>query len=126
MSRCGFARFAFRHFACIICLPNGASEELSLTPPGPPRGPLPSPQALSEDPDACALLMFPTKALAQDQMRALQGLLRAAFGPAGPTVAVCLGAMGGGRPEYRPGGHTVRGGREEVPTALCAAVDGGV
>ncbi|GLI69803.1 hypothetical protein VaNZ11_014504 [Volvox africanus] len=37
-------------------------------------------QALSEDPDACALLMFPTKALAQDQLRAIRGLIEAAFG----------------------------------------------
>ncbi|KXZ56975.1 hypothetical protein GPECTOR_1g880 [Gonium pectorale] len=37
-------------------------------------------QALAEDPDACALLMFPTKALAQDQLRATRELLRAAFG----------------------------------------------
>ncbi|GIL86775.1 hypothetical protein Vretifemale_15010 [Volvox reticuliferus] len=43
-------------------------------------------QALSDDPDACALLMFPTKALAQDQLRAIRGLMEAAFG--GPTGTV--------------------------------------
>ncbi|KAL4447650.1 hypothetical protein ABPG75_004869 [Micractinium tetrahymenae] len=37
-------------------------------------------QALAQDRAACALLMFPTKALAQDQLRALRELIAAAFG----------------------------------------------
>lgn len=38
-------------------------------------------EALAADPSACALYMFPTKALAQDQLRALQDLVAAAFAP---------------------------------------------
>ena len=45
-----------------------------------------------QDRSACALLMFPTKALAQDQLRALRELLNAAFGSGGeegvPAVEV--------------------------------------
>ena len=39
-------------------------------------------EALARDPATCALYMFPTKALAQDQLGALRGLVRAAFGGA--------------------------------------------
>ena len=45
-------------------------------------------QALAEDPEACALLMFPTKALAQDQRSAIQRLLAAAFPEGLPAVEV--------------------------------------
>ena len=45
-------------------------------------------EALVKDPGACAMLMFPTKALAQDQLRALRALCAAALGPAGPRVEV--------------------------------------
>jgi ATP-dependent helicase YprA (DUF1998 family) len=45
-------------------------------------------QALSESDAACALYLFPTKALAQDQRLALSGLLAAAFGPGAPPVDV--------------------------------------
>jgi hypothetical protein len=38
-------------------------------------------EALAADPQACALYMFPTKALAQDQLVALRGMVAAAFGP---------------------------------------------
>ena len=37
--------------------------------------------AFAASPSATALLMFPTKALAQDQLGALKSLLAAAFGP---------------------------------------------
>ncbi|EFJ42855.1 hypothetical protein VOLCADRAFT_97014 [Volvox carteri f. nagariensis] len=37
-------------------------------------------QAMCDDPDTCALLMFPTKALAQDQLRVIRELVEAAFG----------------------------------------------
>ena len=37
---------------------------------------------------ATALLMFPTKALAQDQLRALRAMLAAAFGPEAPCAEV--------------------------------------
>ena len=49
---------------------------------------LPIIEALARDPAACALLMFPTKALAQDQLRALRRLCAAALGPTGPSVDV--------------------------------------
>lgn len=45
-------------------------------------------EAMVRDPAACALLMFPTKALAQDQLRALRELLHAALGPDAPAVEV--------------------------------------
>jgi DEAD/DEAH box helicase len=46
-------------------------------------------QTLSQDRDACALYLFPTKALAQDQRLALAGLVAAAFGSvAAPPVDV--------------------------------------
>jgi DEAD/DEAH box helicase domain-containing protein len=45
-------------------------------------------EALAADPGACALLMFPTKALAQDQLRALRALCAAAFGAAAPRVDI--------------------------------------
>jgi DEAD/DEAH box helicase domain-containing protein len=37
---------------------------------------------------ACALFLFPTKALAQDQLRVLRQLLCDAFGPDAPSVDV--------------------------------------
>ena len=49
---------------------------------------LPIIEALVQDPSACALLMFPTKALAQDQLRALRELLHGALGPSAPAVDV--------------------------------------
>lgn len=45
-------------------------------------------QALAEESEACALLMFPTKALAQDQRSAIQRLLEAAFPENPPSVEV--------------------------------------
>jgi ATP-dependent helicase YprA (DUF1998 family) len=45
-------------------------------------------EALGRDPGACALLLFPTKALAQDQLRALRALCDAAFGGAAPRVDI--------------------------------------
>lgn len=48
-------------------------------------------QALATDPTACVLYIFPTKALAQDQRRALTDLLQAAFGDAAPAVEVGIG-----------------------------------
>ena len=41
-----------------------------------------------QDRAACALFMFPTKALAQDQLRALRELAAAAFGDAAPAVDI--------------------------------------
>jgi ATP-dependent helicase YprA (DUF1998 family) len=41
---------------------------------------LPMLEALAADPDSCAILIFPTKALAQDQKKNLQQMLVAAFG----------------------------------------------
>ncbi|KAK9795209.1 hypothetical protein WJX73_000198 [Symbiochloris irregularis] len=49
---------------------------------------LPIIEALSENRNSCALLMFPTKALAQDQLRALRLLLTSAFGAQAPKVEV--------------------------------------
>ena len=43
---------------------------------------LPILEALAKDPRATALYMFPTKALAQDQLRALRELCEATFGSA--------------------------------------------
>ena len=45
-------------------------------------------EALAADPGATALLMFPTKALAQDQLRALKEYLAAAFGERAPCVEI--------------------------------------
>lgn len=45
-------------------------------------------QALAEDAEACALLMFPTKALAQDQRTVLRRMLAAAFPADPPAVDV--------------------------------------
>ncbi len=45
-------------------------------------------EALAADATACALFMFPTKALAQDQLRALRDLCEAAFGERAPCVEV--------------------------------------
>jgi DEAD/DEAH box helicase domain-containing protein len=47
-------------------------------------------QALAKEPGACALYLFPTKALAQDQRSALTALAAAAFAPeaAPPPVDV--------------------------------------
>ena len=49
---------------------------------------LPIIEALAESPGSCALLMFPTKALAQDQLRALRLLCTAAFGDMAPHIDV--------------------------------------
>jgi ATP-dependent helicase YprA (DUF1998 family) len=45
-------------------------------------------EALVEDSHATALYMFPTKALAQDQLRALRELCTATFGARAPAVDV--------------------------------------
>ena len=45
-------------------------------------------QTMALDADACALLMFPTKALAQDQRSAIQRLLDTAFPENPPSVEV--------------------------------------
>ncbi|KAL0027014.1 hypothetical protein WJX79_008750 [Trebouxia sp. C0005] len=45
-------------------------------------------EALVQDRRACALYMFPTKALAQDQLRALRQMCSAAFGNDAPHVEV--------------------------------------
>ncbi|GMH38722.1 hypothetical protein BSKO_06606 [Bryopsis sp. KO-2023] len=51
-------------------------------------------EALVRNPDACALYIFPTKALAQDQLRALRGFCTAAFGDSAPCVEVYDGDTG--------------------------------
>ncbi|WIA12038.1 hypothetical protein OEZ85_012117 [Tetradesmus obliquus] len=45
-------------------------------------------EALAADRDACCLLLFPTKALAQDQLRVLRQLMADAFGADAPCVQV--------------------------------------
>ncbi|WIA32171.1 hypothetical protein OEZ86_003020 [Tetradesmus obliquus] len=45
-------------------------------------------EALAADRDACCLLLFPTKALAQDQLRVLRQLMADAFGADAPCVEV--------------------------------------
>ncbi len=49
---------------------------------------LPILEALVKDPRATALYMFPTKALAQDQLRALRELCAAAFGDKAPSIDI--------------------------------------
>ncbi|KAK9819572.1 hypothetical protein WJX81_002582 [Elliptochloris bilobata] len=49
---------------------------------------LPVLEGLAAHPGATALYLFPTKALAQDQLRVLRELCAAAFGPAAPGVEV--------------------------------------
>ena len=49
---------------------------------------LPILEALAADRGACALLMFPTKALAQDQLRATRELCGLAFGADAPSVEI--------------------------------------
>ena len=49
---------------------------------------LPILEALAKDPRATALYMFPTKALAQDQLRALRELCEATFGEHAPHVDI--------------------------------------
>lgn len=49
---------------------------------------LPILEALVKDPRATALYMFPTKALAQDQLRALRELCAAAFGSKAPAIDI--------------------------------------
>ena len=49
---------------------------------------LPVLEALAQDPRATALYMFPTKALAQDQLRALRELCEATFGERAPHVDI--------------------------------------
>jgi DEAD/DEAH box helicase domain-containing protein len=44
-------------------------------------------EALAADRQATALYLFPTKALAQDQLAALRAMLGAAFGPAAADLA---------------------------------------
>lgn len=52
------------------------------------------PQVLAQDRNACALLLFPTKALAQDQRRALQELVTAAFGEEdAPIIGVRISSL---------------------------------
>ena len=53
---------------------------------------LPIIDALASDPASCALYLFPTKALAQDQRQALARMLAHAFGQDAPSVEV--GAAG--------------------------------
>lgn len=49
---------------------------------------LPILEALVKDPHATALYMFPTKALAQDQLRALRELCTATFGSKAPSIDI--------------------------------------
>lgn len=45
-------------------------------------------EALTKNRDACALFIFPTKALAQDQLRALRQICAVAFGHSAPSIEV--------------------------------------
>jgi ATP-dependent helicase YprA (DUF1998 family) len=45
-------------------------------------------QSIAEDPATCALFLFPTKALAQDQRNALMAMAQAALGHAAPAIDV--------------------------------------
>lgn len=45
-------------------------------------------ESLAADPLSCAICMFPTKALAQDQLRSITAFMQAAFGSNGPAVHV--------------------------------------
>ncbi len=49
---------------------------------------LPILEALVENPAAAALYMFPTKALAQDQLRALREFCAAAFSERAPAIDI--------------------------------------
>jgi len=49
---------------------------------------VPALEFLATDPDACCMYMFPTKALAQDQLGALRKLMGDAFGLNGPPVEI--------------------------------------
>lgn len=49
---------------------------------------VPTLEFLAKDPDACAIFMYPTKALAQDQLGSIRGMIRAAFGDRGKAPAV--------------------------------------
>ena len=49
---------------------------------------LPILEALAQDPRATALYMFPTKALAQDQLRALRELCDSTFGERAPCIDI--------------------------------------
>lgn len=49
---------------------------------------IPVVEALTKDHDACALFIFPTKALAQDQLRSLKHICAAAFGDSTPSIEV--------------------------------------
>lgn len=65
---------------------------------------LPILEALVRDPQATALYMFPTKALAQDQLRALKELCAAAFGDKAPCIDIYDGdtpQVGCGNPLHR-------------------------
>jgi DEAD/DEAH box helicase domain-containing protein len=64
----------------VICTATASGKSLCYN--------VPVMETLARDPGACALYMFPTKALTQDQLRALRGLLGAAFGDAAPPVEV--------------------------------------
>ena len=49
---------------------------------------LPILEALAKDPMSTALYMFPTKALAQDQLRALRELCDSTFGERAPCIDI--------------------------------------
>lgn len=49
---------------------------------------LPVLEAVAKNPGATAIYMFPTKALAQDQLRALRELCARVFGEAAPRIDV--------------------------------------
>lgn len=51
-----------------------------------------------QDRNACALFMFPTKALAQDQLRALRELVAAAFGSGGEEALPAVEIYDGDTP----------------------------
>ncbi len=90
--------------------------------------------ALEASASATALLMFPTKALAQDQRTSLKGMLAAALGPGAEEMVeasdTCRGAWGYGRvisswePPYTPplGPHT-HTARSSVPFLVYARDD---
>lgn len=45
-------------------------------------------EAIVADASSCAICMYPTKALAQDQLRALRAVMHAAFGDSAPAVEI--------------------------------------
>lgn len=46
-------------------------------------------ESLARNSASCALFLFPTKALAQDQARALKEICTGAFGGTSPSIEVC-------------------------------------